>query len=95
MMLVQDWNVHRRARHARRRDHPERALASYVFQEAEGLSRQAKLWWCRTRGHTVHNLQQDGVVVEMSRGERATTVAAALTDACSRALGYDQPVTVK
>ena len=46
------------------------------------------------RGHTVHNLQHDGVVVETARGETAAAVAAALTDLCSRVLGYEQPVTV-
>jgi hypothetical protein len=94
MQVVRDFNVHRRGQ---RRDHPERTLASYVFQEAEGISREAKLWWCRLRGHRVHNLQHDGVVVEVetARGETATTVAEALTDHCSRALGYEQPVTVK
>ena len=91
MRIVRDWNMYRRAK---RRDHPERTLASYVFQEAEGLSREAKLWWCRTNGHTVHNLQHDGVVVELARGEPAAA-AAALTTVCSRALGYEQPVTVK
>ena len=92
MRTVRDFNTHRRRR---RKDHPERTLASYVFQEAEGISREAKLWWCRVRGHTVHNLQHDGVVVETARGETAAAAAAALTGVCSRALGYEQPVTVK
>ena len=90
--LVQDWNIHRRAR---RKDHPERTLASYVFQEAEGISRGAKLRWCKERGHTVHNLQHDGIVVEVGRGEDLGAVAAGMTQACSQALGYEQPVTVK
>ena len=80
LRMVQDWNRYRRTR---RRDHPERTLASYVFQEAEGISREAKLWWCKTRGHTVHNLQHDGVVVETARGETATAVAATRTGVCS------------
>ena len=33
----------RATRDGRRLEHPERTLASYVFQEAEGLSREAKL----------------------------------------------------
>ena len=92
MRMVRDWNMHRSSR---RREHPERTLASYVFQEAEGISREAKLWWCRTRGHTVHNLQHDGVVAEPARGEAAAAMAATLTSVCSRALGYEQPVEVK
>ena len=43
--------AHLRATRDRRRlEHPERTLASYVFQEAEGVSRAAKLWWARARG---------------------------------------------
>ena len=33
----------------RRLQHPERTIASYVFQEMEGISRAAKIEWC-TRG---------------------------------------------
>jgi len=43
---------------AARLAHPERTLASYVFQEAEGLSRRAKLQWAVRGGHTVQNLQR-------------------------------------
>ena len=90
--MTEAWNKHRRRR---QKHHPERTLASYVFQEAEGVSREAKLRWCKARGHTVHNLQHDGVVVEAGRGESPTTIAAALTGVCSRALGYEQTTTVK
>ena len=92
MRAVRDFNTHRRRQP---KDHPERTLASYVFQEAEGISREAKLWWCRVHGHTVHNLQHDGVVVETARGVTAEAAAAALTELCTRELGYEQPVTVK
>ena len=44
----------------RRLQHPERTIASYVFQEMEGISRAAKIEWCTRGGHTVHNLQHDG-----------------------------------
>ena len=51
-----------------RLEHPERTLASYVFQEAEGLSREAKLQWAARGGHEVQNLQHDGVVVRLVGG---------------------------
>ena len=92
MRMVRDWNTYRRAR---RRDHPERTLASYVFQEAEGLSRAAKLWWCRVGGHTVHNLQHDGVVAALARGVSDAEAARALGKVCSHALAYPQEVEVK
>ena len=75
--------------------HPERTLASYVFQEAEGLSRSAKLWWCRVGGHAVHNLQHDGVVVTLARGVSDAEAARALGEVCSHALAYPQEVEVK
>ena len=36
--MTEAWNKHRRKR---QKHHPERTLASYVFQEAEGISREA------------------------------------------------------
>ena len=75
--------------------HPERTLASYVFQEAEGLSRAAKLWWCRIGGHTVHNLQHDGVVVTLAREMSGDEATRALGEVCSHALAYRQEVEVK
>ena len=75
--------------------HPERTLASYVFQEAEGLSRAAKLWWCRVGGHAVHNLQHDGVVASLARGMSDAEAARALGEVCSHALAYRQEVEVK
>ena len=67
---------------------------SYVLQEAEAASRGAKLWYARVRGHTVHNLQHDGVVMSLSRGQ-PSAVATQLAEACGQALGYTQPVVVK
>ena len=46
MQFIKQWHVARgnldKARCA------ERTLTSYVLQAAEGVSRQAKLWWCKT-----------------------------------------------
>ena len=79
----------------RRLEHPERTLASYVFQEAEGLSREAKLLWATRGGHTIHNLQHDGVIIQLARGLAPDVAARDLSKVCSHALGYDQPVEVK
>ena len=85
----------RNIRDARRLEHPERTLASYVFQEAEGVSRAAKLQWSVVRGHAVQNLQHDGVVVRLGFGDGVVGAARELTRACSHALGYEQPVERK
>merc|ERR1711965_397598 len=44
---------------------PERTLRSYVLQEAEAVSRRAKIHWAREHlgGDSIINLQHDGVVV--------------------------------
>ena len=78
----------------RRLEHPERTLASYVFQEAEGLSRNAKLTWAARGGHTVQNLQHDGVVIALARGLAPPGKPRARQRASSK-LGYEQPVEVK
>ena len=79
----------------RRLREPERTLCSYVWQEAEGVSRAAKLAWCRSGGHTPHNLQHDGVIIELARGVTPAEAVASLHDVCSHALGFVQPVEVK
>ena len=76
----------------RRLQHPERTIASYVFQEMEGISRAAKIEWCTRGGHTVHNLQHDGVIIELCREWLPRDAARALTHECSCAVGYDQVV---
>ena len=69
---------------------------SFFLQEAEGLSRAAKLTWARLRGAgEVTSLQHDGVVMVLSQGMSPTDACAALTDVCSAALGYVQPVEEK
>ena len=89
----------RRMREERRDDRqaiPALTAKSYVFQEAEGFSRDAKLDWARLRGgHTVTNLQHDGVVAELAAGVDVDTVARELTKVCTAALGYEQRVEEK
>ena len=69
---------------------------SYFLQEAEGLSRQAKVAWAARRGDVrVTNLQHDGIVVLLHDGMRAAHVLAGMSEASSAVLGYDQPVEEK
>ena len=74
---------------------PERTLCSYIWQEAEGISRDAKLQWSARRDYAVHNLQHDGVILDPSGSTSTRDVERELTRACSHALGYEQPVETK
>jgi|EP00900_Chrysochromulina_parva_P015061 hypothetical protein len=69
---------------------------SFFLQEAEGLSRAVKLAWSRLRGAgEITSLQHDGVVMVLSQGVTPTDACAALTEVCTAALGYTQPVEEK
>ena len=85
----------RNERDTRRLEHPERTVASYIFQEAEGVSRKVKAQLARVQGHTVHNLQHDGVILRLDWGEAPQRVAQQLSAVTAHALGYAQPVKVK
>jgi hypothetical protein len=65
---------------------------SFFLQEAEGLSRAAKLMWARLRGAgEVTSLQHDRVVMVLSQGichPRPTDACAALTDPRSGGVSY-------
>ena len=74
---------------------PERTLCSYIWAEAEGISRDAKLQWSARRDYAVHNLQHDGVILDPSGSTSTRDVERELTRACSHALGYEQPVETK
>ena len=91
--FVREWL--RQERDWRRFRQPERTLGSYVWQEAEGISREAKLAWCRRGGHVAHNLQHDGVIIELRAGVCHGDAVRDLRRVCSHALGFDQPVEVK
>ena len=75
--------------------HEDRTLKSYVCQEAEGFSREAKLAWCEENGHHPCNLQHDGVVVAISSKATPEAVRRNLREAGERRLGYCQPVEIK
>ena len=90
--FVTDWL---RARRDPRVSQSGLTAKSYFLQEAEGLSRMAKVAWARRRGDlSITNLQHDGIVVVCEEVNPAD-VCAALTAACETVLGYDQPVEEK
>ena len=67
---------------------PRRRVKSYLLQEAEAVSRAAKMAWCQARRLRVVNLQHDGIVVYgLPAGEEDAT-AAELSAAASAACGY-------
>ena len=77
------------------RKHPERTLKSYVFQEAEAISRMEKLRWAEVTGRTAVNLQHDGVLLQVRPYDDVRYVERQLTGLCAAALGYAQPVSHK
>lgn len=69
---------------------------SYFLQEAEGISRQAKIDWAhRCNGGTVTNLQHDGVIMKLAPHITSALACTELTLACTAALGFPQPVEEK
>ena len=81
--------------HKPHKQHPERTLKSYAYQELESISRQAKETWCERNGHAAFNLQHDGVMIALSSGMDVRTAREELQRASGLALGYHQPVEVK
>ena len=88
--FVNDWR-------AARGDPPKAVTAkSYFLQEAEGLSRRAKVEWARLRGDVpVTNLQHDGVIMDPPQEMQRAELEATLSEVCEAALGYKQPVEEK
>ena len=69
---------------------PALRMKSYLLQEAEAVSREAKVKWCREQGMRVLNLQHDGIFVEsLPEGQTDAEVAELLGAAASRAAGYE------
>ena len=71
------------------------SLKSYVFQEAEAISRMEKLRWAEVTGRTAVNLQHDGVLLQVRPYDDVRYVERQLTGLCTAALGYAQPVSHK
>ena len=74
---------------------PLSTLKSYILQEAEGISRDAKRRWCTAHGHRCYSLQHDGVVIGLRASVSPSAAAQDLQCWTEAALGYPQPVTVK
>ena len=91
--FVRDWMA---ARGDARQWRPGVTAKSYFLQEPEGLSRAAKVRWCRVRGDVaVTSLQHDGVVMVLPEGMTVAQCTQALSLACGTVLGYEQPVEEK
>ena len=72
-----------------------RTLKSFCFQEAESISREAKVEWCTRNGHAVLSLQHDGIVVAVKEHTSRAQLLEQLQGVSEQALGYTQPCTIK
>jgi len=71
----------------------DRTWKSYVLQEAEATSREAKITWCRENGISVGNLQHDGIYVYgCPEGMTREGLEKGMSEAASKACGF--PVVV-
>ena len=68
-----------------RTEQTTRTLKSFLLQEGEAASRQAKCRWCRKEGIAVYQLQHYGIAVAKQADEER--VARAMSDAASAACG--------
>ena len=65
-------------------------MKSYLLQEAEAVSRGAKMAWCEQNRVRVTSLQHDGIMVaELPQGLSAEEVAEQLTIAATSASGFE------
>ena len=77
------------AKDRRARKDPARRLKSYLLQEAEATSREAKIRWCVANGKKVFGLQHDGIVVQSGDdASEETAMAAAMEVAATKEAGY-------
>ena len=67
---------------------------SYMLQEAEATSREAKIRWAREKGIRVINLQHDGIVL-MLDPEKEKETTRALQETASEACGYKIRIKAK
>ena len=51
--------------------------------------------WAQACGHAAHNIQHDGVVIDLAPGTTAAEAERMLTEVCTASLGYEQPVEHK
>ena len=76
-------------------------MVSYMAQEIEGISREAKRFWASSRDHWMISFQHDGCVIGLRVGVSQRQACAELTRVCTMALSsifgchYLQPVEGK
>ena len=69
---------------------PNLRVKSYLLQEAEGVSRAAKVAWCEQHDVRVVNMQHDGIMVSwLPDGLTIEEVAEQMSMAASAACGYE------
>ena len=74
----------------RNKKDPKLRTKSYLLQEAEAVSRAAKMGWCAEHGVRVTSIQHDGIMVaHLPAGRTGEDVAAALAQAATAACGYE------
>ena len=85
--------------HKTKRENTERkrqnTWKSYVLQEAEAASREAKLSWCWQNDVRVVSLQHDGVQVEAAGEAEMERIARGIAKAASAACGYAVKIDAK
>ena len=89
--FVEGWLAH----HKPHRRHAERTLKSYTFQDAESVSRRAKVRRALELGHAPLSLQHDGLLLSLLAGSDVGDVREEMRAASEAALGYEQGVEVK
>ena len=70
-------------------------LKSYMLQEAEAASREAKIKWCEQAGVRVVSLQHDGIVAIVGAGEESDSAAKGMAREATAACGYGVKVIPK
>ena len=83
MLREQQKSGSRRAEEWKSVEGKKRTLKSFLLQEGEAASRQAKCRWCRERGIDIYQLQHDGIMVAR-RGD-VNGMARAMSEAASAA----------
>ena len=68
-------------------------VKSYILQEAEAVSREAKMTWAKGNGIRIMSMQHDGIVVQTDRD--VTEVAEGMEEAASDSCEYKVSVKAK
>jgi hypothetical protein len=85
----------KRGKRRRARARPELTLKSYVLQEAEAVSREAKMREAEARGARVVSLQHDGIAILNVQDGAEGDMARGLGEVASQAVGYSTSVVLE